>query len=343
MTENKQPLGEVLCSLRDAVVEFGIGRGRKFAAVNGVNLELRRGEVVGLIGESGSGKSTLARALLGLVPLASGEVMWEGKNVSSLNRSEMQQYRAGIQMVFQDPHSALNPRKSVIKSVQEPMDVLNIHSRSERKQIALQMLEKVGLSGRYANRYPHELSGGQKQRINIARALVTNAKVLVCDESVAALDVALQAEILNLLEDLKSDLGLTILFISHDLSVVSHISDRIEVMYLGDVIEKSLTSVLVQRPGHPYSEALMSAQPLPLPDSAKTYSRIVLQGDIPSPLHPPAGCKFHPRCPYAVEICHQEVPELIESGFGSHAACHRVHELELHGVEAVPQEMESDN
>lgn len=342
MTDGEQ-IPDVLCSMKDAVVEFGIGRGRKFAAVNGVNLELRRGEVVGLIGESGSGKSTLARALLGLVPLAAGEVVWHGKNVSSLNRSEMQQYRAGIQMVFQDPHSALNPRKSVIKSVREPMDVLNIHSRSERKQIALQMFEKVGLSDRYANRYPHELSGGQKQRINIARALVTNAKVLVCDESVAALDVALQAEILNLLGDLKTDLGLTILFISHDLSVVSHISDRIEVMYLGDIVEKASTSVLVKRPVHPYSEAVMSAQPLSLPDSAKTHSRIVLRGDIPSPIDPPAGCKFHTRCQYAVEKCQQEVPELVETSVGSYGACLRMNELDLNGVEAVVYAKGSDN
>lgn len=314
-----------LLSLEDVSVKFPIGGRRHVAAVDGVTLELREGETLGLIGESGSGKSTVARAAMGLVPISGGTVRWRGEDVAGFGAKERRAFSQAVQMVFQDPHSALDPRRTILQSVREPLDVMKRGDRKGREQVAVKALEDVGLSTQMLSRYPHQLSGGQKQRANIARALVTNPKVLVCDESVAALDVALQAEILNLLQDLKTEYELTVLFISHDLSVVSYLADRISVMYLGNIVENASTESLVGRSLHPYSEALLSAQPLVHDSSADR--RIVLKGDIPSPVAPPPGCRFNTRCQFAQEGCRQEKPALLPVRPGHSSACLRVDEL----------------
>ena len=316
---------EPLLSLENVSVRFPIGRRRHVTAVDGVSLELREGETLGLIGESGSGKSTVARAAMGLAPIAEGTVRWRGKDVSTFNAKERRAFSEAVQMVFQDPHSALDPRRTILQSVREPLDVMGRGNKKDRREVAAKALEDVGLATQMLSRYPHQLSGGQKQRANIARALVTNPKVLVCDESVAALDVALQAEILNLLQDLKAEYELTILFISHDLSVVSYLADRISVMYLGNIVENATTESLVEQSRHPYSEALLSAQPL-VHDSS-VGRRIVLKGDIPSPVSPPPGCRFNTRCQFAQERCRQERPALLEVLPGHASACLRVDEL----------------
>ncbi|MTB88114.1 ABC transporter ATP-binding protein [Aeromicrobium senzhongii] len=314
-----------LLSLEDVSVRFPIGGRRHVTAVDGVSLELREGETLGLIGESGSGKSTVARAAMGLAPVSGGTVRWRGEDVSRFNAKQRREFNQSVQMVFQDPHSALDPRRTILQSVREPLDVMGRGDKRGREDIAAKALEDVGLPTQMLKRYPHQLSGGQKQRANIARALVTDPKLLMCDESVAALDVALQAEILNLLQDLKAEYELTILFISHDLSVVSYLADRISVMYLGNIVENATTESLVGRSRHPYSEALLSAQPLVHDSSAGR--RIVLKGDIPSPVSPPPGCRFNTRCQFAQEGCRQEKPELLEVMPGHWSACLRVDEL----------------
>lgn len=314
-----------LLSLENVSVRFPIGRRRHVTAVDGVTLELREGETLGLIGESGSGKSTVARAAMGLVPIAGGTVRWLGEDVSDFGAKERRSFSESVQMVFQDPHSALDPRRTILQSVREPLDVMGRGDKKDREAVASKALEDVGLPSQMLTRYPHQLSGGQKQRANIARALVTNPKVLVCDESVAALDVALQAEILNLLQDLKSEYELTILFISHDLSVVSYLADRISVMYLGNIVENATTESLLEQSLHPYSEALMSAQPLVYDSSAER--RIVLKGDIPSPVSPPPGCRFNTRCQFAQDSCKEQKPELLEVLPDHLSACLRVEEL----------------
>lgn len=314
-----------LLSLEDVSVRFPVGRRRHVTAVDRVTLELREGETLGLIGESGSGKSTVARAAMGLVPISGGTVRWRGEDVSGFNAKQRRGFSESVQMVFQDPHSALDPRRTILQSVREPLDVMGRGDKRDREQVAVKALEDVGLPTQMLGRYPHQLSGGQKQRANIARALVTDPKVLVCDESVAALDVALQAEILNLLQDLKAEYELTVLFISHDLSVVSYLADRINVMYLGNIVENASTASLLDQPLHPYSEALLSAQPL-VHDSS-VGRRIMLQGDIPSPLSPPPGCRFNTRCQFAQERCRQEQPELLQVLPGHASACLRVEEL----------------
>ncbi|SKB05370.1 ABC transporter ATP-binding protein [Aeromicrobium choanae] len=314
-----------LLSLENVSVRFPIGRRRHVTAVDGVTLELREGETLGLIGESGSGKSTVARAAMGLVPIADGTVRWRGEDVAGFGAKQRRSFSESVQMVFQDPHSALDPRRTILQSVREPLDVMGRGDKKDREAVAAKALEDVGLPLQMLKRYPHQLSGGQKQRANIARALVTDPKVLVCDESVAALDVALQAEILNLLQDLKKAYELTILFISHDLSVVSYLADRISVMYLGNIVENATTESLVKQSLHPYSEALLSAQPLVHDSSAER--RIVLKGDIPSPVSPPPGCRFNTRCQFAQEQCRQEKPPLLEILPNHSSACLRVDEL----------------
>lgn len=314
-----------LLEIESASVQFRLGIRRKLTAVDGVTLRLYEGETLGLIGESGSGKSTVARAAVGLAPLSSGAVKWRGADVSTLGARERRTFVEAVQMVFQDPHSALDPRRTVLQSVREPLDVMRKGAARERNRVAAQALADVGLGDQFFHRHPHEMSGGQKQRANIARALVTNPRVLICDESVAALDVALQAEILNLLGDLKQQYDLTILFISHDLSVVSHVADRIAVMYLGRVVEEAETDALVARALHPYSEALLSAQPLV--DAPASARRIVLQGDIPSPLRPPKGCRFSSRCAHATDLCREELPELRTISPHHQSACLRVEAL----------------
>jgi oligopeptide/dipeptide ABC transporter ATP-binding protein len=322
MTMKSAEPGASLISLTDVSVEFTLRRRQRLVAVKDVSLELRRGETLGLIGESGSGKSTLARALVGLAPISSGEVRWQGVPVATMARADRRRYNQAVQMVFQDPHSALDPRRTILQSVREPLDVLGRGQKSDREA-----LEKVGLSDHHAKRYPHELSGGQKQRVNIARALITDPEVLICDESVAALDVALQAEILNLLQDLQEQLHLTMMFISHDLGVVAHIADRICVMYLGEIIEKAPAGTVMHGPLHPYSEALISAEPDIYAFDRQSDDDIVLKGDIPSPISPPSGCRFHTRCPHVEESCKAGVPALIELLPGHESACKRAAEL----------------
>lgn len=323
----------VLVELTDVGVEFRVGWNRRVAAVSGADLRLHAGEIFGLIGESGSGKSTLARALVGLVPISSGRVRWaDGREFTPSSRARRAAAQTRTQMVFQDPHSALDPRRTILQSVREPLDVEGRVPRGERQARAIEKLELVGLTPEHGARYPHQLSGGQKQRANIARALVTDPELLICDESVAALDVALQAEILNLIHDLRDRLHVAVLFISHDLSVVSHIATRIGVMYLGQIVEVGAASALAARPLHPYSEALLSAQPMPVPSWAQPRERIVLRGDVPSPLAPPSGCRFHTRCPHAVERCATDVPTPVDDGDGRVVACLRADELVLAGV-----------
>jgi oligopeptide/dipeptide ABC transporter ATP-binding protein len=319
-----------LLELDQVSVRFPVGLRKHVQAVDRVDLTVYEGETLGLIGESGSGKSTVARAMIGLVPISAGRVRWRGEDVSGFDRSRRRRFTEEVQMVFQDPHSALDPRRTILQSVREPLDVHRHGAKAERNDVALRALTDVGLGEHLAKRYPHQLSGGQKQRVNIARALVSRPKLLVCDESVAALDVALQAEILNLLQDLKAEHDLTVVFISHDLSVVSHIADRINVMYLGRLVERADTESILEQALHPYSEALLSAQPH-VHDRAPGR-RILLTGDIPSPIAPPPGCRFHTRCRHVQDRCRVEEPELVDVHGGHASACLRVDELYGHRV-----------
>jgi oligopeptide/dipeptide ABC transporter ATP-binding protein len=319
----------LLLEVTDASVQYRVGA-RVLKAVDSVSLSVERGQTFGLIGESGSGKSTLARFVMGLV---------KGTGTVSVNSSGSLQTagRKGlatrpIQMVVQDPHSALDPRLSVAASVAEPLRARGGISKRDRMERSVAMLERVGLTSQLARRYPHQLSGGQKQRVNIARALISEPEVLICDESVSALDVALQAEILNLLTDLQRDFGLTMLFISHDLSVIAHIADRIGVMYLGQMVEMNEAGELLTRPTHPYTEALIAARPEPVPKSARLLKRIVLEGEIPSPLSPPSGCRFRTRCRYAQDKCTTERPLLRITKQASLSACHFTDQLDLQGA-----------
>lgn len=310
-------------------------RGEHVRAVDGVSLQVRPGETLGLIGESGSGKSTLGRALLGLAPVHRGSITLGGVELDSLKGADRRRARTRIQMVFQDPTASLNPRMTIGDSVEEPLRIQKRGDREARRARALAGLDRVGLSPQHAARYPHELSGGQKQRANIARALMLDPELLVCDESVSALDVSMQAEILQLLRDLQAELGLSYLFITHDLGVVSNIADRVAVMYLGSLMELAPVDALVEQPLHPYTEALVSAQPRLHPGEGE---RIVLVGDIPSPIDPPRGCRFHTRCPYAQPRCSQDAPEWRELHPGHLVACHYAEDLQLRGAHsgAVP-------
>jgi peptide/nickel transport system ATP-binding protein len=296
-------------------------------AVDDVNLEIRGGETMGLVGESGCGKSTLARCIVRLHELTDGRVIFDGSDVSRLSRKELRPLRRQFQMVFQDPYASLNPRRRVGSIVGAPLRVHGVGNRGEVKRRVQELLSLVGLSPEHFNRYPHEFSGGQRQRIGVARALALHPKLIVADEPVSALDVSIQAQVLNLLAELQERLELTYLFIAHDLGVVRHVSDRIAVMYLGKIVEISPAEELYERPIHPYTEALLSAVPIPDPAESARRERIVLQGDVPSPINPPSGCRFHPRCRYATGICAQEEPPLVLYGPGHLAACH--HPLNL--------------
>jgi oligopeptide/dipeptide ABC transporter ATP-binding protein len=329
--------GAPLLDVDDVRIYFKLrGRGAgSVRAVDGVSLTVDAGRTLGLIGESGSGKSTLGRGMLQLVPLTSGRVVFRGVEPAGLSSRERRVLQARYQMVFQDPLASLDPRMKVLNSVAEPLVVQRTLPRAVRDGRAVQLLERVGLTAAHAERFPHELSGGQRQRVNIARALTLEPDLLVLDESVAALDVALQAEILNLLVELQRDLGVAYVFITHDLSVAAHVADRIGVMYLGRLMELGPSDAVVTQPLHPYTEALLSAQPLPMPRYGRTVDRIVLEGDIPSPVNPPSGCRFRTRCRYVQQRCVDEVPAWRELAPGHAVACHFSEDLHLRSAADV--------
>jgi oligopeptide/dipeptide ABC transporter ATP-binding protein len=294
-------------------------------AVDGVSLAIPRGTTLGLVGETGSGKSTLARCIAGLIPVTSGTVTFDGHDITNLSRKRMAPFRREIQMIFQDPYGSLNPRRRVGSIIADPFAIHGIASGSERKRRVQELMERVGLNPEHYNRFPAEFSGGQRQRIGVARALALRPKLMICDEPVSALDVSIQAQVLNLLADLQQDFGLTYLFIAHDLEVVRHVSTSVTVMYLGRVAENGPKQLVYDVPRHPYTAALLSAAPAADPDAAASRQRIILTGDIPSPINPPSGCRFHPRCPKAQELCGQVEPPLeVKAGDpATHVtACH---------------------
>jgi len=318
---------EVLVSVRDLKKHFPIMKGvfkrqvGAVRAVDGVSFDIYRRETLGLVGESGSGKSTTGRVILQLDRATEGVVTFEGRELTTLDRESLRKLRPRMQMVFQDPYASLNPRMTVSSIIAEPLREHN-KAKGEREHRVDELLSFVGLDPKHANRYPHEFSGGQRQRIGIARAIALNPDFIVCDEPIAALDVSIQAQVVNLLETLQGELGLTFLFISHDLSMVRHIADRVAVMYLGKIMELADVDVLYNDPQHPYTKALLSAVPVPDPELETVRKRIILQGDIPSPANPPSGCPFSTRCPIAQELCVDEVPEWRQLDSGHWVACH---------------------
>ena len=297
-------------------------------AVDDITFTIYEGETVSIVGESGCGKSTTGRAILRLEEPTEGSVSFQGTDITKLSKGKMRKYRKDMQIIFQDPYASINPRQTVASVLNEAMHIQNVLPKGERRARIEELLETVGLRAYQADRYPHEFSGGQRQRIGIARALSVNPKLIICDEAVSALDVSIQAQVLNLLEELQDEFGLTYLFISHDLGVVRHISDRIIVMYLGKIVEIADKTSLFENPQHPYTKALLSAIPVPDPDAKK--ERIVLKGDVPSPIDPPTGCRFHTRCPFATDKCKAEEPKLRKTGLmmeGHEAACHYMEEI----------------
>ena len=307
-------------------INMGFFRTKPLKAVDDVSFSIKRGETLGLVGESGCGKTTVGRSILHLYKPTSGEVIYDGEKIES--KASLNEYRKKATMVFQDPYSSLNPRMTVSDILAEPLDVHKLYaSTSERNERVLQLLSLVGLNSEHASRYAHEFSGGQRQRIGIARALAVNPEFIVCDEPVSALDVSIQAQVINMFDDLQDRLGLTYLFIAHDLLVVRHISDRIAVMYLGKMVELANAEEIYNHPLHPYSKSLLSAVPLPDPKKARENKRIVLSGDIPSPLNAPSGCPFRTRCPYASDVCATSMPEFKEVESGHFVACHRLNEI----------------
>jgi oligopeptide/dipeptide ABC transporter ATP-binding protein len=303
--------------------------GEAVHAVDGVSLDVRSGETLGIVGESGCGKSTLGRLLVRLHEPTAGTIRFDGRDITSLSRRRLRPFRREMQMIFQDPYASLNPRKRVGQILADPFLIHGELSRAETRRRVGTLLETVGLSPDHVNRYPHEFSGGQRQRIGVARALALNPKLIVADEPVSALDVSIQAQVINLLDDLQHDFDLTYVFIAHDLGVVHHVSDRIAVMYLGVIVEIGPSDELFLKPVHPYTEALLSAIPAIEGEDEVRRERIVLEGEVPSPVAPPAGCRFHPRCRYATDICRTERPPLVEHGRGRFAACH--HPLDAKG------------
>ena len=319
---------EVLVRVENLSVHFPVYKGilRRRAgvikAVDGISFEIRKGETLGLVGESGCGKTTVGRAILRLYEATGGRVLFGGQDIAALSRRDLRRIRPRMQMIFQDPQACLNPRMTVSSIIAEPLDEHRTASGAAKQDRVRELLDAVGMNPRFANRYPHEFSGGQRQRIGIARALALEPDFIVCDEPIAALDVSIQAQVVNLLEDLQEKLGLTYLFISHDLSMVRHIADRVAVMYLGKVVELASRDALYADPRHPYTKALLSAVPIPNPAVEARRSRIILTGDVPSPANPPSGCVFRTRCPVAEEKCRSVEPEWRELEGGRMVACH---------------------
>ncbi|NLU36434.1 MAG: ATP-binding cassette domain-containing protein [Clostridiales bacterium] len=323
---NNNPLVEV----KDLKVYFDINVGflktKPLKAVDGVSFSINKGETLGLVGESGCGKTTVGRTLLHLYKPTDGEIWFDGRKIE--NKEDLQILRKKAAMVFQDPYSSLNPRMTVSDIIGEPLDVHRMYSnKQERRERILELMDYVGLNSEHASRYAHEFSGGQRQRIGIARALAVNPDFIVCDEPVSALDVSIQAQVINMFVELQEKLGLTYLFIAHDILVVRHISDRIAVMYLGKVVELADAKEIYDQPLHPYSKSLLSAVPIPDPETARKSKRIVLSGDIPSPLDTPSGCPFRTRCPYVIDKCAESMPPFEEVSKGHYIACHRVKEI----------------
>ena len=319
-------MNDLLLDINDLVKSFPLKKTKFFQdtpyvyAVNGVSFSLKRGETLGLVGESGCGKTTAGRAILRLIEPTSGSIKFEGQNVARFREHELKKFRRNAQMIFQDPFASLNPRMTVGDIVGEPLLVHRMGTRAQRTDQVAEVLEKVGLEADYMKRFPHEFSGGQRQRIGIARVLTLNPKLIIADEPVSALDVSIQAQIINLLVNLQDERHLSYLFVSHDLAVVEHISDRVAIMYLGKIVEIAPSQFIYSDPRHPYTQALLSA--IPIPDPKATIERTILQGDLPSPANPPSGCLFRTRCPHAIKVCGQKNPEMLEVNQEHYAACH---------------------
>lgn len=320
-----------LISIRDLKVHFPLASGLLFSrsrqvvkAVDGVSLDINKGETLGLVGESGCGKTTLGRAILRLTEPTSGQILFRGEDLATLSRRAMRERRRQLQVIFQDPYASLNPRMTVGQIIGEPLETFNLAQGETKRQRVQDLMEMVGLSARFLKRYPHEFSGGQRQRIGIARALAVDPDFIVADEPISALDVSIQSQIMNLLDRLRREKNLTYLFISHDLRAIQHVSDRVAVMYLGKIVELAPAKTVYTNPLMPYTKALISAVPVPDPKIEASRRRVVLEGDVPSPINPPAGCRFHTRCPYAIEACRDVEPELVQIKPNHFAACIRI-------------------
>ena len=326
MADNQTPLVDIRHLKEYFYISTGPFTTKPLKAVDDVSFTIRRGETLGLVGESGCGKTTVGRTVLQLYKPTGGEIWYDGKQVKTAR--DLKEFRTKATMVFQDPYSSLNPRMTVSDIIAEPLDVHGLYkTKEERRERVLELMQYVGLNSEHASRYAHEFSGGQRQRIGIARSLSVNPEFIVCDEPVSALDVSIQAQVINMFDELQDKLGLTYLFIAHDLLVVRHISDRIAVMYLGKMVELADANEIYEHPLHPYSKSLISAVPVPDPKTARANQRIALKGDIPSPLNAPSGCPFRTRCPYAADACAESMPEFKEVSSGHFVACHRTAEV----------------
>ena len=317
---------DVLIHVKDLKKYFRVGRKEILKAVDGVSFDIYRGETLGLVGESGCGKTTCGKTIMGLYPATSGDIIFDGVEVNKLNKKQRYEFTRNAQIIFQDPYSSLNPRMTVGDIIGEGIDIHKLYSGKERTERIYELLNIIGLNAEHISRFPHEFSGGQRQRIGIARALAIEPNFIVCDEPISALDVSIQAQVVNLLIKLQNEFGLTYLFIAHDLSMVKHISDRVGVMYLGNIVELSKSSEIYQNPLHPYTKALMSAIPIPDPNIEKEKKRIPIDGEIASPINPKPGCRFAGRCKYVKSICTQEIPELKEVENGHYVACHLIND-----------------